>query len=74
MSDTSSGPRTLEVSLGSRSYPIHIGPGLLGQPDALAPWLAGRQVMIVTNEVVAPLYLERCRASLPAGVEVRAII
>ena len=74
MSETSSGSRTLEVSLGSRSYPIHIGPGLLGQPDALAPWLAGRQVMIVTNEVVAPLYLERCRASLPEGVEVRELV
>ncbi|WP_253445949.1 3-dehydroquinate synthase [Halomonas sp. Y3] len=74
MSETSFGSRTLEVSLGSRSYPIHIGPGLLGQPDALAPWLAGRQVMIVTNEVVAPLYLERCRASLPEGVEVRELV
>ncbi len=75
MSQTSSpARRTLEVALGSRSYPIHIGPGLLGQPEALAPWLAGRQVMIVTNEVVAPLYLERCRASLPAEVEVRELV
>ena len=74
MSETLTGPRTLEVALGERSYPIHIGPGLLGQPDALAPWLAGRQVMIVTNEVVAPLYLERCRASLPEGVEVRELV
>jgi 3-dehydroquinate synthase len=74
MSETSSGPRTLEVALGSRSYPLHIGPGLLGKPDALTPYLAGRQVMIVTNEVVAPRYLERCRASLPEGVEVRELV
>ncbi|WP_416138122.1 3-dehydroquinate synthase [Halomonas sp. HK25] len=74
MSETSTGPRTLEVSLGARSYPIHIGPGLLGQPEALSPWLAGRQVMIVTNEVVAPLYLERCRASLPTDAEVRELV
>ncbi|MFO8045489.1 MAG: 3-dehydroquinate synthase [Halomonas sp.] len=74
MSETPAGPRTLEVSLGERSYPIHIGPGLLGKPDALAPWLAGSQVMVVTNEVVAPLYLERCRASLPADAEVRELV
>lgn len=74
MIETSAGPRILEVSLGERSYPIHIGPGLLGEPDALAPWLAGRQVMVVTNEVVAPLYLARCRASLPADVEVRELV
>ena len=74
MIETSTGPRILEVSLGDRSYPIHIGPGLLGEPGALAPWLAGRQVMVVTNEVVAPLYLERCRASLPPDVEVRELV
>ncbi|MFN2330496.1 MAG: 3-dehydroquinate synthase [Halomonas sp.] len=74
MIETPTGQRTLEVSLGERSYPIHIGPGLLGEPDALAPWLAGRQVMVVTNEVVAPLYLERCRASLPADAEVRELV
>ncbi|MFC2992286.1 3-dehydroquinate synthase [Halomonas tibetensis] len=74
MSETPIGSRTLEVSLGERSYPIHIGPGLLGEPDALAPWLAGRQVMVVTNEVVAPLYLARCRASLPADAEVRELV
>ncbi len=74
MIETSAGPRILEVSLGERSYPIHIGPGLLGEPDALTPWLAGRQVMVVTNEVVAPLYLQRCRASLPADAEVRELV
>ncbi|QTF92315.1 3-dehydroquinate synthase [Halomonas sp. BM-2019] len=74
MSETSPGPRTLEVALGSRSYPIQIGPGLLGEPGALAPYLAGSQVMIVTNAVVAPLYLERCRAALPASAEVRELV
>ncbi len=74
MTKTPAAARALEVSLGERSYPIHIGPGLLGQPDALAPWLVGRQVMIVTNEVVAPLYLSRCRASLPEGADVRELV
>ena len=74
MTQTPSGPHTLEVALGSRSYPIHIGPGLLGEPGGLAPWLAGRQVMIVTNETVAPLYLERCRKALPDDVELRELV
>ncbi|MDI5986360.1 3-dehydroquinate synthase [Halomonas sp. M4R5S39] len=74
MSDSQDAPHTLQVALGERSYPIHIGPGLLGDPRWLAPYLAGRQVMIVTNETVAPLYLERCRAGLPDGLEVRELV
>ncbi|MFO7649637.1 3-dehydroquinate synthase [Halomonas campaniensis] len=74
MNDSPSAPRTLEVALGSRSYPIHIGPGLLGDPGRLTPYLAGQQVMIVTNETVAPLYLERCRAGLPDGLVVRELV
>ena len=52
----------LTVNLDDRSYPIHIGSGLLGQPELLIPHIAGRQVCIVTDDTVAPLYLERlCR-------------
>jgi 3-dehydroquinate synthase len=49
---------TLTVDLGDRSYPIHIGQGLLGKPSLLSPHLGGRQVLVVSNETVAPLYLE----------------
>jgi 3-dehydroquinate synthase len=56
--------RTLHVDLGERSYPIFIGPGLLGRRDCLTPWIAGRQVAVVTNETVAPLYLQRLLDSL----------
>ncbi|NCA69432.1 MAG: 3-dehydroquinate synthase [Sphingobacteriia bacterium] len=55
----------LTVALGVRSYPIHIGSGLLSDPDLYRPYLAGSQVMIVTNETVAPLYLDAVRAALP---------
>ncbi|MFD2231590.1 3-dehydroquinate synthase [Alkalimarinus sediminis] len=54
--------KQLTVELGERSYPIFIGQGLLDQPDLVAPYVAGSQVMIVTNETVAPLYLERTQA------------
>ncbi len=55
--------RTLVVELGERSYPIHIGPGLLARADLLTERLTGRQLMLVSNETVAPLYLERLRAA-----------
>ena len=51
--------RTLQVDLGDRSYPIHIGSGLLAARELIAPHVAGQQVAIVTNETVEPLYLQR---------------
>lgn len=74
MNDSRHDACTLEVSLGERSYPIHIGPGLLGDPQWLSPYLAGRQVMVVTNETVAPLYLARVRQGLAADLDVRELI
>jgi len=56
---------TLNVGLGNRSYPIHVGPGLLDRlPESLSAATLGKRVAIVTNDVVAPLYLERLRAAL----------
>jgi 3-dehydroquinate synthase len=65
--------RTLTVDLGARSYPIHIGSGLLADGDLYRPHLRGSQVMIVTNETVAPLYLEPVRQALD-GLHVREVI
>ena len=47
----------LVVELGDRAYPIHVGPDLIGRPDLYAPHLAGRQVLVVTDETVAGLHL-----------------
>ena len=47
------------VDLGDRSYPIYIGRGVLSSPDLLRQHIHGNQVMVVTNEVVAPLYLQQ---------------
>lgn len=49
----------LRVELAERSYPIFIGKGVLDQADFLAPYLSSSQVFIVTNETIAPLYLDR---------------
>lgn len=56
--------KTLTVNLDQRSYPIHIGQNLLGQENLLAPHIQGKQVLIVSNETVAPLYLEKTLQAL----------
>ncbi|MDP1957237.1 MAG: 3-dehydroquinate synthase, partial [Rhodocyclaceae bacterium] len=63
---------SLNVSLGARSYPIYIGPALL---DTQLSAFVERQVVVVTNEVVAPLYLARMvRPLKEAGIRVSEII
>jgi shikimate kinase/3-dehydroquinate synthase len=68
-------PFTLNVDLGERSYPIAIGPGLLDDAALVVRYVNGRQVAIVTNTTVAPLYLEKIAAPLrAAGRDVLEII
>ncbi|HTX23154.1 MAG TPA: 3-dehydroquinate synthase [Steroidobacteraceae bacterium] len=55
---------TLTVGLGERSYPIMIGAGLLQERALLEPYLPGRDVLLVSNTVVAPLYAERLMGAL----------
>lgn len=55
---------SLELDLGERSYPIFIGTGLLEQEALLRPYIKGGRALIVTNEVVAPLYLQRLQSAL----------
>lgn len=55
--------RVLTVELGERSYPIYIGTNLLADGDLLRSHVAGEQVLIVTNETIAPLYLEQVKAA-----------
>ncbi|MCW3149541.1 3-dehydroquinate synthase [Stutzerimonas stutzeri] len=56
--------QTLQVNLGERSYPIHIGERLLDSVELFSNRIRGKQVAIVTNETVAPLYLERLTRTL----------
>jgi 3-dehydroquinate synthase len=55
---------TLHVDLGERSYPVYIGRGLLSDDQLLGQHVRGSQVVIVSNETVAPLYVDRVRAAL----------
>ncbi len=56
---------SLQLDLGARSYPIHIGAGLLdcAVPELLA-MLEGRRCLVITNETVAPLYLGKLEQAL----------
>ncbi|HEB63590.1 MAG TPA: 3-dehydroquinate synthase [Gammaproteobacteria bacterium] len=64
---------TLTVELKERSYPIFIGTDILGQAELIRPYIHGNQVMIITNETIAPLYLESCKAAL-SDFQVESVI
>jgi len=65
---------TLNVELGTRSYPLLIAGGLLGRPEVFRQHLAARDVLVVTNTTVAPLYLAALTASLGARRVVEVIL
>jgi len=65
----------ITVTLGERSYPITIAAGLFNDPASFLPLKAGDQAMLVTNETLAPLYLDNVRQRLEqAGVKVDSVI
>jgi len=64
MHKTEAGFHTLNVELGDRSYPITIGAGVLNDSSVLADRIKGKNVVIVTNTVVAPLYLSSLEKEL----------
>ena len=65
--------QTYHVDLGQRRYPIFIGPELLGRTELVAPYVTGTQVLIVSNETVAPLYLFKTQAAF-AGYQCQTVI
>jgi len=67
--------RTLSVALDTRSYPIHIGTGLLADPGLILPYLKTKRVAVITNTVVGPLYLAPFVAALrERGLRVTEIV
>jgi 3-dehydroquinate synthase len=56
--------QTLTVELGDRSYPIYIGSGLLKHSELFTPFIQGNSVITVSNETIAPLYLQQLKANL----------
>ncbi|ULR44442.1 3-dehydroquinate synthase [Rhizobium sp. K102] len=68
--------QTVHVPLGERAYDILIGPGLIARAGAeIASRLKGRKAAVITDENVAPLYLEALVASLAdAGIVSAAVV
>ena len=65
--------KTLTVDLGDRSYPIHIGQQLLDNSDLLTRHIRSKQVMVVSNDTVAPLYLDKVMQGL-SGFDAASVI
>jgi len=66
--------KVLQVELDkARSYPIYIGSGLLAQPELLTRHIRSKQVAIVSNETIAPLYLDKLRTAL-ADYQIETVI
>lgn len=65
-------PRSIEVSLGDRSYPIIIGSDLLDGVFDLTKYVVGDDCLIVSNVTVAPLYRDRILPNL-AGKTITTI-
>src|SRR5207244_12544284 len=58
---------SLRVALGERSYPIHVGSGILDATALYAPHLPAGSAAVVTNQALAPLYLPRVKKALEAA-------
>ena len=65
--------KTLGVDLGERSYPIFIGNELLGRAELVTPYIRGTQVLIVSNETVAPIYLQQAKQAFN-GYQLETVI
>ena len=65
---------TVEVPLGDRTYPIYVGTDLLAE-GAWTKHISGSSAIVVTNETIAPLWLETCTAALEAaGIDVATAV
>ena len=64
MRSSASALRRLRVELGARSYDILIGPDLLAQDESWVALVAGRQVALVTNQLLATLHAPKLRAAI----------
>ena len=66
--------QTLNLDLGDRRYPIYIGRGLLAQGELLKRHVSGSRVAVISNETVAPLYLDAVLPVLSGFQPVKIIL
>ena len=65
--------QTVKVDLADRSYKVYIGTGLLGKPHPAFESGSGSTILIVSNETVAPLYMDSLASSLE-GTDIHSLI
>lgn len=65
--------QTVKVNLAERSYTVYIGSSMLGRAHPAFDNCRGGTVLVVSNETVAPLYLDTLRQSL-AGADMHSLI
>ena len=66
--------KTININLEKRSYPIYVGEGLLENYDLLKKHISNKKVAIITNDKIAPLYLEKISNTLSVEKEIIPII
>ena len=66
--------KTLRMDLGIRTYPIHIGKELLARSEVFRDCIGDNRICVITDEMVAPLYLERLCDTLDQGDRVRIVL
>jgi len=64
----------LNVELGDRSYPIYIGEELLAERTIFEKHIASQQVLVVTNETIAPIYLGKFSAQFSPDIDIKTSI
>jgi len=64
--------QTVHIDLGEQSYPIYIGHDLQQHPELLTQHIRSKQVLIVSNDTIAPLYQASVQAKL-SGHSVEAV-
>ena len=65
---------TININLEKRSYPIYVGEGLLENYGLLKKHISNKKVAIITNDKIAPLYLEKISNTLSVEKEIIPII
>ncbi|WP_076541982.1 3-dehydroquinate synthase [Shewanella sp. UCD-KL21] len=64
----------VQVELGVRSYPIYIGQNLLQQSAYLTDYLSGKKALIVTNDTIAPLYLQQAQQAMASCSDIGVVV
>ena len=67
--------KIIDIALADHGYPVYLGTGLLSEPSLWSRHLGAGKTLIVSNDVVAPLYLENLKSALPGrDVEIHLVL